>query len=96
MKQTPQEIMADSIRSTTGAVETIAGGHVGVDAAAAEWVAAGFTPDTAREWWAVGAFDADRAADLRDAGLIPAQCEGYAYAHSNGDMTTDDVVAAYK
>ena len=75
-------------------------------ATADEWIDAGFT-DAADvvAWFAAGAFDADCAGELRDAGLTAASASAVkvalhgddadtsiAYAHSSGDISTADAV----
>lgn len=68
---------------------------------AEEWVDAGFSADSAEKWWGAGCFDADSAADLRDAGLS-AESVGQmhdefggsasiGYCLANGDITLADV-----
>lgn len=98
--------MAGVIRATQGAVDFIAGGNSYVEEIAAEWVAAGFTTQSASAWWQAGAFSAERAAEMRDDGLTPEQVshadcpklEGYswAYARCNGDCSRQDVIDACK
>jgi hypothetical protein len=73
---------------------------------AAEWTGNGFTSVEALAWMGAGAFDADRAAALRDAGLTPDKARvvkvalhsdepdtSIAYAHSNNDLTIARAVA---
>lgn len=101
--RTAVEQMVGTIRVTQGAVDFIGGGNSGVDAAAAEWVAAGFDTESAAAWWQAGAFDADRAAQMRDDGLTPdavsvdcPKLEGcsWGYARCNGDCSRQDVIDA--
>ncbi len=67
---------------------------------AQEWLDEGFDADTAPEWWAAGAWMADAAASLRDAGLNAGDCatlagegpcagETIGYAVSNNDLNAD-------
>jgi hypothetical protein len=76
---------------------------------ARSWIAAGFDSVTAPMWWDAGCFSAQSAAELRDAGLLPCDAAlvrvsvhgsgdaepdtSIGFAHSNGDITTDDAVA---
>jgi len=72
---------------------------------AAEWHGLGFTVAEAEAWWEAGAFDAESALRLADVGLSAGdvaadhvwpndESTGFsvAYTHSNGDLTTGDVV----
>jgi hypothetical protein len=88
------EDMATTIRTTEGASTFVAGDPSNVENAAQEWVDAGFTPDEAQAWWKAGAFDAQRAAQMRQMGLTLEQAsetyresESWAYAYSNGDCS---------
>lgn len=102
--RTAVEQMAGMIRVTQGGVDFIAGGNANVDVVAAEWVDAGFSPESAAEWWQSGAFMADRAAQMRDDGLTPEQvaatCDknddgvSWGYARCNGDCSRQDVIDA--
>lgn len=86
--------MATMIRTTTGMMDFIAGNEA-VETAAECWVDAGFTSDDAPAWWEAGCFDAERTAELRNAGLTPEQVserrteeepESWGYAYCNGDV----------
>lgn len=100
---TPElDAMISAITTTTGGIESLAGGNPeSLAAVAQEWIDAGFTTKTARAWWVAGAFDAARTAALRDAGVKPHQCVTYhpdhgtswAYAVSNCDATVAQAVA---
>ena len=72
--KTAQQVadMITAIRCTQGGVDFLAGSE-SVEQAAQEWIDAGFTAGSAADWWEAGCFDADRTAELRDAGLTPDQ-----------------------
>lgn len=100
------ESMVDLLDETPGAAMFIVGMEDTADVAQS-WLDAGFTIEDVSDWWDAGCWDADRTALLRDAGLTPEQVattapasvlEGrsWGYAHSNGDVSTEAVVAEFE
>jgi len=83
---------------------SLIGGDSEIESNAREWVGYGFFAD-AEKWWDAGCFDASCAAELRDAGIDADQVSGdcdlldgfsWGYAHSNGDVSTEQVIASVK
>jgi len=70
-----------------------------ISSSAREWVGNGFSAD-AGEWWDAGCFAANRAAELRDAGIAADQVSelrdaglsSWGYAHSNCDVSTEQLL----
>lgn len=83
--------MAQTIRASGDRVQFVAGDASGVYDAAEEWANAGFSPASAIEWWEAGAFDARKAANMREAGLTPKQAAPLAYKYCNNDCGLQDV-----
>ena len=100
MKTEAKEAMKEAIQKQIGH-EWLTGSD-STENIAAEWIKAGFTADQAEEWWAADCFDAERTAQLRDAGLAPdcvsddcPQLLGYSwgYAYCDLKISIDDVLA---
>lgn len=94
--------MITAIKTTTGGREFVAGNE-DIDVAAQRWIDAGFDAESAPTWWEAGCFDADRTAQLRDAGLSPDDVSGmcprfegmsWGYAYCNGDVSLQGVLDA--
>ena len=68
-----------------------------VDQAAAEWHAAGHTPDDVDNWLGAGMWDADQAATLKDRGFCPSDLtSGHPseiYKCANCEITADQLIA---
>ncbi len=95
--------MIAAIKSQTGGLELLVGSadHDKIRDVAEDWLDSGFTPETARQWWEAGGWDARDCGMLRDHGLTPTQCskpakpdapESIAYAVCNSDLRVIDAV----
>jgi hypothetical protein len=72
-------------------------GDTSAESVAQEWLDAGFLYEDAEAYIAAGAWDAQRAGQLFRAGIMASDLNvAQASAHSNGDISTEEIFAAVK